>query len=239
MEYLVPVLILVVVAAVVGGGAWVLSRRAASGSTSSGTSSGKSGHRPRRGSLAGRISSENAKVASNRMDQAAHREVYRLIAAGRTAEAVTAYRRSTGLGTFEAMMDIQALATYPQMWTKPAAEGTTPAASPTTVNPAESSGTRVPPADIADATDLVVPEDWLEESLPADRPFELEVVRDETTVRVSSDDLPPYLRDQLTALVRDGRVEDAALELSAHTVLTAEEALQFLHILQREQGQED
>ncbi|GAA1123201.1 hypothetical protein [Citricoccus alkalitolerans] len=230
MEYLIPVLILVVVAAVVGGGAWVLSRRAASG-----TSSGTSGHRPRRGALAGRISSENAKVASNRMDQAAHREVYRLIAAGRTAEAVTAYRRSTGLGTFEAMMDVQALATYPQMWTKPAAEPASPAA----VNPAETSGTRVPPADIADATDLVVPEDWLEESLPADRPFELEVVRDETTVRVSSDDLPPYLRDQLTALVRDGRVEDAALELSAHTVLTAEEALQFLHILQREQGQED
>lgn len=231
MEYLVPVLILVVVAVLVGGGAWVLSRRSAAGSTSSGTP----GRRPRRGSLAGRISSENAKVASNRMDQAAHREVYRLIAAGRTAEAVTAYRRSTGLGTFEAMMDIQALATYPQMWTKPPAEGTTPATSPAAV----SSGTRVPPEDIADATDLVVPEDWLEESLPADRPFELEVVRDETTVRVSSDDLPPYLRDQLTALVRDGRVEDAALELSAHTVLTAEEALQFLHILQREQGQDD
>ncbi|NUL44316.1 hypothetical protein F7P69_03790 [Cellulosimicrobium funkei] len=234
MEYLVPVLILVVVTAVVGGGAWVLSRRAASASTSSGAS----GHRPRRGSLAGRISSENAKVASSRMDQAAHREVYRLIAAGRTAEAVTAYRRSTGLGTFEAMMDVQALATYPQMWTKPTAGGTAPAATPATPA-AEPSGTRVPPADIADATDLVVPEDWLEESLPADRPFELEVVRDETTVRVSSDDLPPYLRDQLTALVRDGRVEDAALELSAHTVLTAEEALQFLHILQREQGQED
>ncbi len=244
MEYLVPVLILVVVAVLVGGGAWVLSRRSASGSTPAGTSSGKSGHRPRRGSLAGRISFENAKVASNRMDQAAHREVYRLIAAGRTAEAVTAYRRSTGLGTFEAMMDIQALATYPQMWTKPTAEGTgsestTPAAPPAAVDPAEDSGTRVPPADIADATDLVVPEDWLEESLPADRPFELEVVRDETTVRVSSDDLPPHLRDQLTALVRDGRVEDAALELSAHTVLTAEEALQFLHILQREQGQDD
>ncbi|MGW9551037.1 hypothetical protein ACWG8W_08290 [Citricoccus zhacaiensis] len=242
MEYLVPVLILVVVAVVVGGGAWVLSRRAASGSTASGASSRTSGHRPRRGSLAGRISSENAKVASNRMDQAAHREVYRLIAAGRTAEAVTAYRRSTGLGTFEAMMDIQALATYPQMWTKPTADSTTPATSPTSPtaeSASESPGTRVPPADIADATDLVVPEDWLEEGLPADRPFELEVVRDETTVRVSSDDLPPHLRDQLTALVRDGRVEDAALELSAHTVLTAEEALQFLHILQREQGQDD
>ncbi|WP_313818254.1 hypothetical protein [Citricoccus sp.] len=230
MEYLVPVLILVVVAVLVGGGAWVLSRRSTTGSSSAGTSSGKSGQRPRRGSLAGRISSENAKVASNRMDQAAHREVYRLIAAGRTAEAVTAYRRSTGLGTFEAMMDIQALATYPQMWTKPA---------PAAESPAEGPDNRVPAADIADATDLVVPEDWLEESLPADRPFELEVVRDETTVRVSSDDLPPYLRDQLTALVRDGRVEDAALELSAHTVLTAEEALQFLHILQREQGQDD
>ena len=37
-----------------------------------------------------------------------------------------------------------------------------------------------------DTTNLVVPQDWLNESLPADRPFELEVVRDETTVRVSA-----------------------------------------------------
>ncbi|MGM7666327.1 hypothetical protein [Microbacterium sp. A93] len=247
MEYLIPLLIVVLVAVLVGVGAWLHSRRS---SASGGQTSGRTAA-PRRGSLAGRVSADSARAASTRLDQDTHREVYRLIAAGRTAEAITAYRRTTGAGTFEAMMDVQALATYPQIWAKPSTgtslhpEGTTPAtsSSPDGPGPAEAGdqtpGSRVPPADIADATQLVIPEDWLGDRLPADRPFELEVVRDETTVRVSSDDLPPFLRDQLTALVRDGRVEDAALELSAHTVLTAEEALQFLHILEREQGQDD
>lgn len=281
MEYLIPLLLVVLVAVLVGGVAWLLARRSSAGrghgAAVAADASGRPG-RPRRGSLADRVSADSARAASTRLDQEAHREVYRLIAAGRTAEAITAYRRSTGAGTFEAMMDIQALATYPQIWAKPASgtlpadgaghpadvQGAKPADAPAADGsgppgagdqaPAEDAGTpasaegrgdrsdrgsRVPPADIADATDLVVPEDWLGDRLPADRPFELEVVRDETTVRVSSDDLPPFLRDQLTALVRDGRVEDAALELSAHTVLTAEEALQFLHILQREQGQDD
>lgn len=283
MEYLIPLSIVVLVALLVGGGAWLVARRS-SAARGQGAASGTSGSagKQRRGSLAGRVSADSAKAASTRLDQEAHREVYRLIAAGRTAEAVTAYRRSTGAGTFEALMDIQALASYPQVWSQPSSGtssggstgqppvntgGTTPATPPaaagsgpqepgdqtpgqgtgsagsgakgTDVPGAGSPGNRVPPGDIADATDLVVPEDWLGDKLPADRPFELEVVRDETTVRVSSDDLPPFLRDQLTALVRDGRVEDAALELSAHTVLTAEEALQFLHILQREQGQDD
>lgn len=244
MEYLIPLLIVLLVAVLVGGGAWLLARRSSAGGDQ-GAAASKRGGKPRRGSLAGRVSADSARVASTRLDQDTHREVYRLIAAGRTAEAITAYRRTTGAGTFEAMLDVQALASYPQIWAKPSAhtEGTAPATPPAAdgAGPAGAGdpGSRVPPADIADATDLVVPEDWLRDRLPADRPFELEVVRDETTVRVSSDDLPPFLRDQLTALVRDGRVEDAALELSAHSVLTAEEALQFLHILQREQGQDD
>jgi hypothetical protein len=262
MEYLVPALIVVVVGAVVGGGAWWLSRRASSTTPDSGARERRGGRR----TLAGRVSSESARVASNRLDQESHREIYRLIAAGRTSDAVMAYRQSTGLGTFESMLDVQALATYPQMWVRPgsgpgtgagprsepqAGSQPTPGTGPTPAHapgpePQESpeqglpAGPRDLGADVApDTTNLVVPQDWLNESLPADRPFELEVVRDETTVRVSSADLPPFLRDQLTAMVRDGRVEEAALELSAHTVLTAEEALQFLQILQREQGQED
>jgi hypothetical protein len=265
MEYLVPALIVVVVGAIVGGGAWWLSRRASSTTPDPGAP----GER-RRGkrSLAGRVSSDSARVASGRLDQESHREIYRLIAAGRTSDAVMAYRQSTGLGTFESMLDVQALATYPQMWVRP---GTAPGpgaephgvpgsgsqpASGTGPTPAPAPGQGAPPQASPepgrplgpreqgdegepDITNLVVPQDWLTESLPADRPFELEVVRDETTVRVSSADLPPFLRDQLTAMVRDGRVEEGALELSAHTVLTPEEALQFLQILQREQGQED
>lgn len=266
MEYLVPALIVVVVSAVVGGAAWLLSRRRSS-SEAAGTPSRE--RRSGRRSLAGRVSSESARVASNRLDQDSHREIYRLIAAGRTSDAVMAYRQSTGLGTFESMLDVQALATYPQMWvrpgsgsspsgtTGPSAEpagqaGATPApaadAAPGPDGPDGGDVPSAPPASsvpegtdeprIPDTTNLVVPQDWLNESIPADRPFELEVVRDETTVRVSSADLPPFLRDQLTAMVRDGRVEEAALELSAHTVLTAEEALQFLQILQREQGED-
>ncbi len=264
MEYLVPALIVVVVGAVVGGVAWWLSRRAPATTPGSGAPA-----RERRGgrrSLAGRVSSESARVASGRLDQESHREIYRLIAAGRTSDAVMAYRQSTGLGTFESMMDVQALATYPQMWVRPGAgpgvgargvpeaqaqpapatdptPDPAPAQGPEPREPGDQerpAGPQEPGADGApDTTDLVVPQDWLNESLPADRPFELEVVRDETTVRVSSADLPPFLRDQLTAMVRDGRVEEAALELSAHTVLTPEEALQFLQILQREQGQDD
>ena len=280
MEYLIPLLIVVLVAVVVAGVAWLLSRRSSSGGA--GASGGAA--RPRRASLAQRVSADGARAASTRLDQETHREVYRLIAAGRTAEAITAYRRTTGAGTFDAMLDVQALAAFPQIWEAPTTRGPVPSdASPdgmgsdgagpggagsggagsdgaeseqgaettTSGQPSQAgqpgpteraggpSGRRVPPGDIADATDLVVPQDWVDGQLPADRPFELEVVRDETTVRVSSDDLPPFLRDQLTAMVRDGRVEDAALELSAHTVLTAEEALQFLHILQREQGTDD
>ncbi|MFC7401931.1 hypothetical protein [Citricoccus sp. GCM10030269] len=241
MEYFIPVLIVVVVGAVVGGGAWWLSRRANSGTTSEQDSG-----RTRRGLLAGRVSSENARAASRRLDQETHREVYRLIAAGRTSDAVMAYRRSTGVGTFEAMIDVQALATYPQMWSKPDTGSDTNTSTTPAPSPAADGSPSIPPQEqtpdaptAPETSDLVVPEDWLGDQLPADRPFELEVVRDETTVRVSSDDLPPFLRDQLTALVRDGRVEDAALELSANTVLTAEEALHFLHILQREQGQDD
>lgn len=264
MEYLVPALIVVVVSAVVGGAAWLLSRRGSSLKAAGAPSRERRGGRR---SLAGRVSSESARVASSRLDQDSHREIYRLIAAGRTSDAVMAYRQSTGLGTFESMLDVQALATYPQMWVRPGngASASGPPAAPaadTALGPDGPDGGEVPSAPpaaavpedtapegaapagdddprIPDTTNLVVPQDWLNESIPADRPFELEVVRDETTVRVSSADLPPFLRDQLTAMVRDGRVEEAALELSAHTVLTAEEALQFLQILHREQGQED
>ncbi|MDI3329232.1 MAG: hypothetical protein QJR09_00675 [Micrococcus sp.] len=263
MEYLVPAMIVVVVGAVVGGGAWWLSRRASSAAP--GTDATARERRGGRRSLAGRVSSESARAASSRLDQESHREIYRLIAAGRTSDAVMTYRQSTGLGTFESMLDVQALATYPQMWVRPgSAPGSnagpgrepgprsTPAAGPTPdPEPGQGrdprqpgdqgrpSGPQEPGIPAPDTTDLVIPQDWLNESLPADRPFELEVVRDETTVRVSSADLPPFLRDQLTAMVRDGRVEEAALELSAHTVLTPEEALQFLQILQREQGLDD
>ncbi|QCU78828.1 hypothetical protein E7744_12310 [Citricoccus sp. SGAir0253] len=277
MEYLVPVLIIVVIGAAVAGGAWLLSRR----SSAAGTPGPRAERRGGRSSLAARVSSESARAASGRLDQETHREVYRLIAAGRTGDAVLAYRRSTGRGTFEAMLDVQSLATFPQVWTAPAApqapanetahaegagpqgagqqgpgeqgtgeqgheeqeqapqassaeEGTGPSA------PRERGDRPGPPAPAEpEATSLVVPQDWLTEDLPADRPFELEVVRDETTVRVSSSDLPPFLRDQLTAMVRDGRVEEAALELSAHTVLTEDEALQFLRILQRERDEDD
>lgn len=288
MEYLVPLAILVVIAVVAAAIVrWVGRSRRASGTgdAAGAGATARGGRRRPRTRLADRVSAESARAASSRLDEQAHREVYRLIAAGRTAEAVTAYRRSTGRGAVDSLLDIQALATFPQVrdqqqpsrpsGTEDSARGaqatsTTSGTSDSETDddaggrepdegskpepdeagqPEPDEATRPEGADtkgadavgaepdpaLPETTDLVIPEDWFNEHLPADRPFELEVVRDESTVRITSDDLPPWLRDQLTAMVRDNRLEEAALELAAHSALSAEESLHFLRILKREQ----
>ena len=63
---------------------------------------------------------------------------------------------------------------------------------------------------------------------PEEQPFEVEVLRGEGSVRVSSRDLPPWLRDQLAAMVRDGNLESAAVQLSTHSELTVPEAFELL-----------
>ncbi|MDO5634422.1 MAG: hypothetical protein Q4G34_06085 [Micrococcus sp.] len=84
--------------------------------------------------------------------------------------------------------------------------------------------------------DLVIPSDWTAEPAAEDRPFEVEVMRGERTVHLSSRDLSPWLRDQLAAMLRDGNLETAAVQLSSHTELSVPEAFELLRRI-RESGE--
>lgn len=85
--------------------------------------------------------------------------------------------------------------------------------------------------------DLMVPAEWSAEPAPEDRPFEVEVMRGDATVHLSSRDLPPWLRDQLSAMMRDGNLETAAVQLSTHTELSVPEAFELLRRIQESRGQ--
>ena len=181
MEYLIPALIVVGAGAVVGGAAWWISRRASSGaSPESKDRAGGPGNAAARCPDAS--APENARAASGRpwtRRPTARSTVS--IAAGGTSDAVTAYRRSTGLGTFESMLDVQALATFPQMWTKPgaASAGARPTpATPGVPRPARPSrpASAAAPAPArepgrVDDQELLVPLDWVDEKPLARRPF--------------------------------------------------------------------
>lgn len=84
---------------------------------------------------------------------------------------------------------------------------------------------------------LMVPAEWSAEPAPEDRPFEVEVMRGDGTVHLSSRDLPPWLRDQLAAMMRDGNLETAAVQLSTHTELSVPEAFELLRRIQESRGQ--
>lgn len=259
MEYLVPLGIIVVIAALVvvlsrwlGGAA----RRAAAqaGASRSGAAGGagtseaavRGGQRKQPYPA---DTAEAARQAAARLDEDSHRGLYRLVAQGKGAEAVALYRRVTGRGPLESIRDVQALAAHPQPWpdqrSGPAqeqipeaeqvdAEGSTEDRVMEGQLPlSEDLPQPLPPSGITLPEDLTVPEEWSAQGPAPDPAFELEIRRPTGTVNVSSDDLPPFLRDQLTAMVRDGRLEPAAEELAQHTELTQEEALQFLQIMMR------
>ncbi|XNZ00372.1 hypothetical protein ACL90Y_11700 [Micrococcus luteus] len=84
---------------------------------------------------------------------------------------------------------------------------------------------------------LMVPAEWSAEPAPEDRPFAVEVMRGDGTVHLSSRDLPPWLRDQLAAMMRDGNLETAAVQLSTHTELSVPEAFELLRRIQESRGQ--
>lgn len=245
MEYVVPLLILAVVA-LIAVGVGVLVSRASKRAGSAG-SNGSAAPRKRRG-LANRVSAEAAAEASARLDQETHREVYRRIAAGQAAEAAVLYRNATGLGTMDAMFDVQSLASFPQQWNPaPVADVADIADENTADQPAPKpiQDPMVAPSVVEkrestpEVTDLTVPDDWQSEEPSADQPFHVEVVRPEGTVQLSSDELPAWLKDQITALVRDQRVEEAASMLAEHTLLTDNESLDLLRIIAQEQGKQD
>lgn len=95
-----------------------------------------------------------------------------------------------------------------------------------------------PPA-AEELTTLTVPEDWTAEPAPEEPPFEVEVMRGDESVRLASRDLPPWLRDQLSAMLRDGNLESAAVQLSSHSTLSVPEAFELLRRMrERRQGRD-
>ncbi|MDN6639060.1 MAG: hypothetical protein L0L05_12130, partial [Yaniella sp.] len=77
-----------------------------------------------------------------------------------------------------------------------------------------------------------VPDEWLELSEPAKQQrFEVQINRDSETISMSSEELPPWIRDQIEAMVRDDRLDDAAETLIEHTVLEQTEAQDLIKII--------
>lgn len=91
-------------------------------------------------------------------------------------------------------------------------------------------GAAVPsvPSAREELTSLTVPDNWTAEPTPEEPPFEVEVMRGDESVRLASEDLPPWLRDQLSAMIRDGNLESAAVQLSSHSSLSVPEAFELL-----------
>ena len=92
-----------------------------------------------------------------------------------------------------------------------------------------------PPAD--ELTTLTVPAEWTAAPAEEELPFEVEVMRGTESVRLSSQDLPPWLRDQLSAMVRDGNLESAAVQLSSHSELSVPEAYELLRRMRERRGE--
>ena len=93
-----------------------------------------------------------------------------------------------------------------------------------------------PPAD--ELTTLTVPAEWTAAPAEEEPPFEVEVMRGTESVRLSSQDLPPWLRDQLSAMVRDGNLESAAVQLSSHSELSVPEAYELLRRMRERRGED-
>ena len=91
------------------------------------------------------------------------------------------------------------------------------------------------PAD--ELTTLTVPAEWTAAPAEEEFPFEVEVMRGTDSVRLSSQDLPPWLRDQLSAMVRDGNLESAAVQLSSHSELSVPEAYELLRRMRERRGE--
>ena len=85
-------------------------------------------------------------------------------------------------------------------------------------------------------TDLTIPDEWLEQVAETPKPqrFEIQIHRQDETITMSSEDLPPWIRDQIEAMVRDERLDDAAEALTEHTALEAAEAEDLIKIIARQ-----
>ena len=272
MEYVFPLLAVVLIGALVWGVTRWLGRSSGAVSERGGAGSG--------------VGPDRAQQAAGLLDEDAHRTVYGFIATNRTVDAVAAYRRHTGRSLTEAVLDVQSLASHPQVhtvsapWQDDADEasapqqrvsdaqssagarhdgvrsapetGTTAAEEPQTAvdadrAEAEGEGRRENGADASSDVgddagaavlpdELTVPAEWTAaEPVAAEQHFQVEFIRPQGSVRLSSEDLSPWLRDQLAAMLRDGDLESAAVQLSSHTELSVPESFELLQRLRDEQ----
>lgn len=218
MEFIIPLLLLVVSALLVWGLVKFLGRAA----TQQSTTANPRGKSP---ALFDRMSEQGAAAAAQRLDEDTHNKVYRYLAVGQMAQAAEIYHRATGVGRIEAFVDVQAMYQFPQehgVQEAPLEDvaGTDPF---------------IPESDDADeaVTDLTIPDEWLEQidETPKPQRFEIQIHRQDETITMSSDDLPPWIRDQIEAMVRDDRLDDAAEALTEHTALEQAEAEDLIKIL--------
>jgi len=217
MEFIIPLLLLAVSALFVWGLIAFIGR-------SSGLQNTTAGPRGKSPALFDRMSEEGASAAAQRLDEESHSEVYRYLAVGQLAQAAEVYHKATGVGRIEAFVDVQALYQFPQEH----------AAETDDSVPLEDVAGSDPfvPADEQEVTDLTVPDEWLELSEPAKQQrFEVQINRDSETISMSSEELPPWIRDQIEAMVRDDRLDDAAETLIEHTVLEQTEAQDLIKII--------
>src|SRR5699024_344613 len=192
-----------------------------SGVSATNTNAGSRGKSP---ALFDRMSEEGAAAAAQRLNEDTHNKVYRYLAVGQLAQAAEVYHKATGVGRIEAFVDVQALYQFPQEHAAQTEESV----------PLEDVAGSDPfvPADEQEVTDLTVPDEWLELSESAKQQrFEVQINRDSETISMSSEELPPWIRDQIEAMVRDDRLDDAAETLTEHTVLEQTEAQDLIKII--------
>ena len=222
MEFIIPLLLLVVSALLVWGLIAILGRSA--GLTSNTKAKSAASPRGKSPALFDRMSEEGAAAAAARLDEDTHNKVYRYLAVGQLAQAAEIYHRATGVGRIEAFVDVQALYQFPQEHGVEAP-----------LEDVAGSDPFIPADDEADqqVTDLTVPADWVEEAaeLPKPQRFEIQIHRGDETLSMSSEDLPPWIRDQIEAMVRDERLDDAAETLTEHTALELTEAQDLIKII--------
>ena len=221
MEFIIPLLLLVVSALLVWGLIAFLGR-------SSKAQSSTASPRGKSPALFDRMSEAGAAAAAQRLDEDTHNKVYRYLAVGQMAQAAEIYHRATGVGRIEAFVDVQALYQFPQEHGvhEPPLEdvaGTDPFIPET-----EDQDTQL--------TDLTIPDEWLDQVAETPKPqrFEIQIHRQDETITMSSEDLPPWIRDQIEAMVRDERLDDAAEALTEHTALEAAEAEDLIKIIARQ-----
>lgn len=219
MEFIIPMLLLAVSALLVWGFIAFLGR--SSGLTDNNKSTAST--RGKSPALFDRMSEDGAAAAAQRLDEEAHKKVYRYLAVGQLAQAAEIYHRATGVGRIEAFVDVQALYQFPQE------HGVEEAP----LEDVAGSDPFIPDDDTEqEVTELTVPTEWLEQPEPAkQQQFEVQISRETETISMSSEELPPWIRDQIEAMVRDDRLDDAAETLTEHTVLEQAEAEDLIKIM--------